>query len=372
MNRRKKVQTKISIKAILSASIFALSTLTAQTTTTTTATVPLIPFAPPTVSTIPSNGDLNPYGVAFVPAQFPTGGALNPGDVLVSNFNNSQNLQGTGSTILRVGANGQSSTFFQGTSAGLGLTAALGVVRHGLVFVGSLPTTDGTSATVQAGSVLILNRKGAVVNTLVNPAAIRGPWGMAVHDQGETAQVFVSNVLSGTVIRLDLSFFENSDTVLVRQTVQVGGGYMFRLDPVALVLGPSGLAYDETNDILYVASSGDNAVFAIANAGSIQTTAVPGTMIYQDNTHLHGPLSMVLAPNGDLIVANSDGSNVDPNQPSEIVEFTIKGQFVSQFPVDPANGGAFGIALINVGGAVRFAAVDDNQNALTTWTAPIQ
>jgi len=69
-------------------------------------------------------------------------------------------------------------------------------------------------------------------------------------------------------------------------------------------------------------------------------------------------------PNGHLLVANSDGSNVDPNQPSEIVEFTVGGQFVTQFSVDPNNGGAFGVNVHNVGGAVRFAAVDDNANTL--------
>ena len=77
------------------------------------------------VSTVPSNGDVNPYGVAYVPADFAPGGLLNPGDVLVSNFNNSANLQGTGTTILRVTPGGQTSTFFQG-AAGLGLTRAGG------------------------------------------------------------------------------------------------------------------------------------------------------------------------------------------------------------------------------------------------------
>src|ERR1700732_3517488 len=42
-------------------------------------------------STIPSNGDVNPYGVAFVPEHFPGGGRIAAGDVLVSNFNNSAN-----------------------------------------------------------------------------------------------------------------------------------------------------------------------------------------------------------------------------------------------------------------------------------------
>src|SRR5215472_14586811 len=51
-------------------------------------------------STIPTNGDVNPYGVAFVPEGFPSG-AIRAGDVLVSNFNNGNNLQGTGTTIIR-------------------------------------------------------------------------------------------------------------------------------------------------------------------------------------------------------------------------------------------------------------------------------
>lgn len=57
---------------------------------------PFLPNPVLSVSTVPVNGDVNPYGVAFVPQDFPTGGILNPGDILVSNFNNALNLQGTG------------------------------------------------------------------------------------------------------------------------------------------------------------------------------------------------------------------------------------------------------------------------------------
>lgn len=334
-------------------------------------TKPLIPLPPPSVSTIPSNGDVNPYGVAFVPNHFRTGGMLNPGDILVSNFNNNQNLQGTGTTIIRVTPAGATSLFYQG-KAGLGLTAALRAVKHGLVFVGNMPTTDGTSNTVQAGSILVLDRKGELDGTLTDPTLINGPWGMAIHDEGNQAQMFVSNVLSGTVVRFDLSFFENSDAVQIRQKLVVASGYQHRGDPAALELGPSGLAYDAANDILYVASSFENGVYQINNAGSLTSDGGTGKLIYQDNTHLHGALDLVLAPNGDLIVANSDGSNVDPNQPSEIVEFTTAGKFVAQFSEDASAGGAFGIDVDNLGGAARFAAVDDVTNTLNMWTVPIQ
>src|SRR5580700_1595308 len=67
----------------------------------------VLPFPAQTVSTIPSNGDVNPYGVAFVPKGFPTGGTLNPGDLLVSNFNDSANIQGTGTTIIDIPSSGQ-------------------------------------------------------------------------------------------------------------------------------------------------------------------------------------------------------------------------------------------------------------------------
>jgi hypothetical protein len=327
---------------------------------------PLIPLPPPSVSTIPSNGDLNPYGVTFVPRHFRTDGKLKPGDILVSNFNNNMNLQGTGTTVVRISPNGRQALFYQG-KAPLGLTAAMVAVNHGLVFVGNMPTADGTSATVQAGSILILDRNGNLDGNMTDSTLINGPWGMAIHDEGDHAQMFVSNVLSGTVVRFDLTFSNSSDGVTITNKVQIASGYQHRTDPAALVLGPSGLAYDAYNDILYVASSLENAVYQINSAGALSSDGGTGNMIYQDMVHLHGPLDLVLAPNGDLIVANSDGSNVDPKQPSEIVEFTTAGEFVAQFSVDPNNGGAFGIGLAQTGDFVRFAAVDDNQNNLSMW-----
>jgi len=100
------------------------------------------------VSTVPTNGDGNPYGVAFVPDFIAPGGLLEPGDVLVSNFNGSGGIQGTGTTIVRISKTGQPSTFFQG-NPGLGLTTALGVLSRGFVLVGNVPTTDGSAGTMQ-------------------------------------------------------------------------------------------------------------------------------------------------------------------------------------------------------------------------------
>ncbi|HZY85298.1 MAG TPA: hypothetical protein VFE78_10740, partial [Gemmataceae bacterium] len=105
-----------------------------------------------------------------------------------------------------------------------------------------------------------------------------------------------------------------------------------------------------------------------AHAGTTTADGGKGALIVSDATHLHGPLGLVLAPNGDLIVANSDGANADPNQPSELAEFTTTGQFVGQFSVDAANGGAFNLAIRSVNGRTQVAAVDDNTNQLDLWT----
>lgn len=330
---------------------------------------PIIPNLPPTPtfspSTVPSNGDLNPYGVAFVPHNFTAGGALHPGDIIVSNFNDSTNTQGTGTTIVRITPDAQTSVFFQG-QPGLGLTTALGIVRRGFVFVGSLPTTDGTCKTIGQTSVLIIDRNGNQVTTLSDPNLLNGPWDLTVRDQGELAQVFVSNVLSGTVTRINLRIPKNGNPIVEKMT-QIASGYGHACNAAAVVVGPTGLAYDAAKDILYVASTSDNEIFAVPHARKTQSDEGTGALIYQDNVHLHGPLALVLDPNGDLITANGDAINTDSSQPSELVEFTVAGQFVGQFSVDPSLGAAFGLAVEVSGNQERFAAVDDATNILDIW-----
>jgi hypothetical protein len=331
----------------------------------------IFPLLPPSVSTVPSNGDVNPYGVAFVPKMVPAGGVLQPGDILVSNFNNSQNLQGTGRTIVRVDKTGNASTFY--TSSVPGLSAAIGVLSNGIVLIGNVPTADGTSATVQPGRLSVLDRSGNFLGTFGTLAVVDGPWGMAVHDTGNgvsgTANVFLSNVLNGVVARFDISYNASSISATV---TTIATGFSHRTDPAALVLGPSGLAYDAIHDILYVVSSADNAIYEIPTAAATHAS-VTATTLVQDFTHLHGPLDLAILPNGYLLVADSDGSNVDPNQPSELVEYSSTGQFVSQLSLDPNNGGAFGLAVNSLGwGTFRLAAVDDNANTLKIWTSVAQ
>ncbi|WP_028214840.1 hypothetical protein [Paraburkholderia mimosarum] len=326
---------------------------------------------PPTstvASTVPNRGDVNPYGIAFVPSGVPAWSTLHPGDVLVSNFNAASNKQGTGTTIVKLVTDGKPVTFFQGQN--LGLTTALAVLKSGFVLVGNLPTTNG-SAIRPPGSLLVINPQGGLVSVLTDATLLDGPWDMTViNEQAQAPQVtaFVSNVLSGTVARIDINIGESGAT-LATSSVIIASGYTHRPDPAALVVGPTGLAYDSASDFLYVASTGDNAVYRIMGARKLKQDNGTGTPIYTDSTHLHGPLALAFAPNGDLVTSNGDAVNLPEAQASEIVEFTPGGQFVTQMQVDPTAGAAFGLAFgLGSSGQSQFAAVNDNTNTATVWT----
>jgi hypothetical protein len=321
-------------------------------------------FLPAQGSTSPANGDLNPYGLAVVPNGFPSG-ALRPGQLLVSNFNNSAadgNVQGEGSTIVTMdrGTAQQLGVFFQGT-APIGFTNALGIVKEGFVFAGSVFTTAANSPG-QNGGLLVIDHLGHLVTTIMT--GTNGPWGLAIREKDDGALLFESNVLDGTVTRIEVSFKGGFNTVGSPTTI--ADGYAFGPDDAGLVVGPAGLAYDRAKDVLYVASEDDNEIFAIPDASIANSSVGTGTLVFADPTHLHGPLGLMIAPNGNFVTANADPTaHIDPTQPSELVEFTVKGKFVRQFSIDPNNGSAFAILNSGVNGANEFAFVDDFVSSLT-------
>ena len=327
-------------------------------------------------STVPANGDVNPYGVAIVPRST---GMLVRGHILISNFNNSANLQGTGTTIMDIAPDGTVKVFAQINASnlpgpcpgGIGLTTALVVLRSGWVIVGSLPTTDGTSATAKAGCLLVLNDQGRVVETLSGSrqgAAINGPWDMTAFDGGEFAELFVSNVLNGTVaangnvvnrgtvVRIVL-LLDDDDREKPRELFRtvVGSGFPERTDPAALVIGPTGLGLTD-DGTLYVADTLNSRIAAIpnallrANSGGIGRTVTSGGGLNQ-------PLGLAIAPNQDILTVNAGDGN--------LVETTRRGM---QFPpraIDTSGAGAgtlFGLAVKLNGRGIYF--VDDGDNTL--------
>jgi hypothetical protein len=111
------------------------------------------------------------------------------GHILISNFNDGANLQGTGTTIVEISPSGNLRQFARidankvNCPGGVGLTTALAALDSGFVIVGSLPTTDGTSATAEAGCLIVLSSNGDVVETFTAPY-INGPWDSGAIDPG--------------------------------------------------------------------------------------------------------------------------------------------------------------------------------------------
>jgi hypothetical protein len=322
-------------------------------------------------STVPANGDVNPYGVAQVPE---SKGKLVEGDILVSNFNNSANLQGTGTTIVQISPTGAVHLFAQinpktlpgSCPGGVGLTTALVALRSGWVVVGSLPTKDGTSATTQAGCLIILNSNGQVVET-ISGGPIAGPWDMTAADGSVTATLFVTNVLNGlqvgapkpfntaTVVRVVLKVNVPNKPQVLGMTV-IGSGFSATFDPAALVIGPTGVALDGNLDLLFVADSVNNRIAGITNPLTRTSSAGTGITLSQGG-FLNDPLGMSRAPSGNIIVANGGDGN--------LVELTDPGQQVAKKLVDksgspPGAGALFGLVALKD----RVFFVDDATNTL--------
>ena len=319
-------------------------------------------------STVPGNGDVNPYGVAVIPRST---GDLFRGNVLISNFNDKANTQGTGTTIVEVSPSGHVSLFAQidrnlpSCPGGVGLTTALTVLRSGWVIVGSLPTQNG--AVSGPGCLIVLDRFGNVQETLAN-GGINGPWDMTSVDLGNQAVLFVTNVLNGTVAANGKTVFGGTVLRLVinipafglpfiRFDTTIGSGFPETLNQAALVIGPTGVGLGG-NGTLYVADTLGNRIAGIPNALFRGFVAGPGFTVSRGH-HLNGPLGLVIAPNGNILTVNSGNGN--------LVELTPSGAQIAVRRLDssgspPGAGALFGLAVKPGQDAVYY--VDDVTNTL--------
>ena len=317
-------------------------------------------------STVTDNGDLNPYAVIVAPVSV---GRVQKDDVLVDNFNNISNLQGTGTTIVGYRPATKDTYLFAKLPqnlpqcpGGVGLSTAMTMLKSGWILVGSTPSKDGTTATKGVGCVLVLDAAGELAAVWSGPM-IDDPWGdMAVVDRGGSATLFISMAGFGlpgpdvidpqtglprrhteaTVLRLEVDVPEGKPPVLVSQTV-VGSGFAARPDRDNFLLGPTGLALG-ADGTLYVTDGLDNLVDAIPDALTRSGSAGTGRVVTQGGL-LAWPLAMVLSPEGHLLVCNGkDGRlvEVDPAQGRQIYAQWINND---QAQSPPGNGDLFGIAM---------------------------
>ncbi len=322
-------------------------------------------------STVPGNGDVNPYGIVVLKHSV---GRLVAGDVLISNFNDKKNEQGTGHTIVELAPGGHRTVFANITAAslpgacpgGIGLTTALVVLPGGWVIVGSTPSRNGSVSTSAAGCLILLNSQGQV-NQVWSGGAINGPWDATAAAHGDMASVFVDNVLNGTraaggkqvfrgtVLRFDLILYGSNQAPVVTSTTKIGQGFAEQGNASAFVLGPTGLGL--SHGTLYVAETDTNRIKAIPAAMTRMTSAGHGTLVTAGGK-LSAPLGLAIAPDGHILTVN--GNN------GLIVETTPGGSQIAARLLDssgsPKGAGAlFGLAVWG-GHGVYY--VDDAQNTL--------
>jgi hypothetical protein len=365
----------LAVAALVLAGCGSSNSSTSSTSTSTQAATNVAFLAPlktvtKVTSTVPSNGDVNPYGVVTVPSSV---GTLVAGNLLISNFNDKENNQGTGTTIVQVTPAGASSLFATidaktlpgACPGGVGLTTALGVLPGGYVVVGSLPTTNGKSATAQYGCLIVLDSNGKAVSTIAN-TNIQGPWAMATVVHGNESTLFVSNVLNGgaakgvhtinnsTVVRIRLRSGEGEPPKVLSEEV-IANGIPWRDDPTALAIGPTGVAL-ASNGTLYLADTLQNRITAIPEAMTRTTPATGGGHTVSEGEHLKQPLGLTIAPNGNIITTNAGDGN--------IVETTAAGKQVAVQIADTKTGAGTLFGLVIVGNKIYYT--DDGENTLNT------
>jgi hypothetical protein len=350
-------------------------TSSATASTTAAAQTPSAFIAPfTTVSTLgstePANGDVNPYGLALVTSSV---GKLRAGELLVSNFNDKANDQGTGTTIEQISSSGKRSLFASVTAkslpgscpGGVGLTTALNVLPGGYVVVGSLPTTNGKSATARYGCLIVLDSSGKAIATIAS-GQIQGPWDSTAVSHGSQTTLFISNALNGgahagihavensTVLRIRLRSGPGEAPKVLSQQV-IADRIPWIDSPEALIVGPTGLAL-AANGTLYLADTLANRITAIPNALTRTTAAPAGGTTVTEGGLLKEPLGLVLAPNGDIITTNAGDGN--------IVETTPAGKQLIAQPADAkvGAGSLFGLLVAPGGHGVYF--IDDGENTL--------
>jgi hypothetical protein len=323
-------------------------------------------------STVPHNGDVNPYGVAVVRH---SRGRLHRGDVLVSNFNNQANLQGTGSTIVEISPSGHRTLFAHIRPAqvagrcpgGVGLTTALVALRPGWVIVGSLPSMDGSAATAKAGCLIVLGPGGRVRETITGHG-INGPWDATAVQRGRTAEVFVTNVLNGTVaagghvvhrgtvVRLRLRLFVHRPPRVVAST-RIGSGFAEQTDPAAFVLGPTGVGLNRAGT-LFVADTVKNRVTWIPHALTRHSSAGTG-MVLTKGGKLNAPLGLAVAPGGDVLTVNGNNGLIVETSPGGA---QVASRLLNSTGSPKGAGALFGLAIAPHRAGVYF--VDDITNQL--------
>jgi hypothetical protein len=289
------------------------------------------------------NGDMGPRAISLVRSTF----GLKKGQLVVCNFDDSAGTAGKGSTIevLNPDPNSKPVTFTQSTKIegcdGDAVTATNQVYGAGLV----------------SGLVSRFSQMGKLEKSHGSPIA--APFVDADAFCGEAyapEDIYIADSKTGSIIKLAFVPVSSGNA----KVTQVISGFGINKGSGWSVLGPSGIQYNSKrtgslcNDTLYVVDGVDNTIVAVSNASNLleknEIIVKPGgktfkcahpkstcaTLVYSGSP-LNAPVASALLPNGNLIVANTQGGNT-------LVELTPTGKVLDTKTLDTsATADVFGL-----------------------------
>ena len=303
-------------------------------------------------STIDSKHDqLNPYGLTVAPS---TAGDFTAGDLVVCNFNDKTNRQGTGYTIVALHPHPGARPRLVSDARRLRGCDALALAPDDTIWAAAFKAND--NPVISASGSLLTNIRGG---------PFYHPFGQvfAQPTSGNPA-FYESNAITGTVVRINLGSPFTFDVI--------ARGFAVNHGRPGSILGPSGLAYNPNGDILYVVDGTNNTVVAFSNVSSIPSN---GVMVAKDGTSftgkfasdaslvyagrpLNGPISSALLFNGNLVIGNTG----NPSGQNIMVELSPSGQVLDVRNVDRgASGALFGMVATGTDAAANEALLQRRQ-----------
>ncbi|MGC1380465.1 MAG: hypothetical protein WA814_05525 [Candidatus Baltobacteraceae bacterium] len=285
------------------------------------------------------NGDEGPRSLSI--ARGSPNGVLTKGQLVFCNFEDSAGTPGAGTTIEALdptpGSNPQ--RFIQNTL----IKGCDGAAIH---------PHDGTvyGAGLTSGELVEIAKKGKVVKTYSGKLFADPFWDIVTNPAQNFSPLYVYvGTTSGGIVSISVGFYGNGVATEVVKGFGVSQGSQGEL-------APSGFQYDQASDTLYVVDGATNTIVAISNSSDLvgkdeivverggktfkckypQTTCA--TLVYS-GPPLNAPIASASLPNGNLIVANTQGTA------NTLVELTPQGQVLDTKVVDGSpTQGVFGLA----------------------------
>jgi hypothetical protein len=261
----------------------------------------------------PGNGDTGPHSISIVQSTY----GLKKGQVITCNFADSSGNAGKGTTVDVIDPKtGKTTTFVQSTKI------------EGCTGVATTLGNEICAAGEVAADVVCFDRGGSIVNTYGSPFkapfsdddahCVQGP---SCLYSSET--IFGSDAKTGGIVDFSVNNYGNPNPT------EVATGFAVNKKSGWTVLGPSGLSYNANKlGTLYIADGVNNTVVAFTNASNLlakdEITVLKGGKTFKCKYHgkgdpcgelvfsgdpLNAPVAMTMLPNGNLVVANSQGGN---------------------------------------------------------------